>query len=87
MRLMHEQALGDDLADGEARRQRAERVLENQLQFAPKPAVALQIELFRSFALEADRPGAGHQLQKRPPERRLSEPDSPTIPIVWPDGA
>ena len=34
LRLVHQQSLGDDLPDGQARRQRAERILEHELQLA-----------------------------------------------------
>ena len=44
LRLMHEQPLGDDLADGQPRRQRPVGVLEDDLQLAPEPALLLEVE-------------------------------------------
>jgi hypothetical protein len=41
---VHEQALGDDLAHGHARRERAERILEDELQFVAQRAHLLLVE-------------------------------------------
>jgi hypothetical protein len=81
---VHKESLGYDLADGEARRQRAERILEDELQFAPEPALLLQVERLEIAAFEPDRPFARQKPEQSSPERGFAEPDSPTMPIVWP---
>ncbi len=73
-RLVHEQALGDDLADGHARRERAERVLEDQLQFACAAAAS---PARSSASMSARRrsgccPSRRQQPQQRAAERRLA---------------
>ena len=54
-RLVHQQPFGDDLADRHARRQRAERILEDQLQLAPQRPHCPAVGLGDVAALEADR--------------------------------
>ncbi len=69
---MHEQPLGDDLADRHARRKRAERVLEDELQLATQRAHGAAIGMGDVAPLEADDALARQEAQQRTPERRLA---------------
>ena len=78
---MHAQSLGDDIADGHARRQAAERILEHDLHPRPqagaapaRPAGDDPVRRTRS------RPADGFQPQGRKPSVVLPEPDLPDQP-------
>ena len=72
-RLVGDQRLGDDVADGHARVERGERVLEDDLHRAPVPPQRLAAEP-REIVAEPDHAARGRldQAQDRAAERRLA---------------
>ncbi len=72
LRLVHPQALADDIGNGHARAERAERVLEHDLHLAALRAHLLEAERVHRLAHEDDRPVAGDQPDQRKAERGLA---------------
>jgi hypothetical protein len=66
------QALGDYSADAEARRKRAERVLEDQLHPSPQGPHRPGVQRLQVAALERQPPLAGRQAQQRGRESGLA---------------
>src|SRR5262249_19673003 len=69
---VHLEALGDDLTDREARREGAERILEDDLHLpAQRPHLA-RTQALESRAVELDAPLALDEAQQGKPQRRLA---------------
>src|SRR5262249_28449185 len=71
-RRMDEQALADDLADGHARRERAKRILEDDLKLATDSTKGSPFEATDIVAGAADRAFAVNQAEERAAERRFA---------------
>ena len=69
---MREKPLGDDPRDAEPRRQRGERVLEDQLHPAAQRTQRAFVHRLKVAALEANRPLRWNEPKKRARQRRLA---------------